>query len=318
MRISKFNLIAALAAFFAITTSARTFSRFSFSQSAEGGNSKTALTINADGTAKLVRETSMSRQMAEEAARAWDQFRNRADDDDSDVPAPQAKPDDKAESKPMTDEELEKKLRATYDRAEESFGISQGKLDKLVISKEEVTTVTTQNFANLEELIGASYIVWGQSGLTIQDAKIEKDANDHLKLTLTPQKLLKRFSVEITKFLKTSKSKIEFQMTFPGKVISSSFPETNGNSTGYTIDGAKPETIEAVSKLNTNAIVVIAELGGLKIDKPVDASSARQQMFRPPDPNDSNVPITEGGEGFTAEASSVTTTTSYEFPEIGR
>jgi hypothetical protein len=38
-------------------------------------------------------------------------------------------------------------------------------------------------------------------------------------------------------------------------------------------------------------------------------------MFRPQQQNVSNVPITEGGEGFIAEASTVTTTTTYEFPE---
>src|SRR5204863_119989 len=101
-------------------------------------------------------------------------------------------------------------------------------LEKLEISKEQVKMVLAQTFATLEEMMGASYMLWPQVGWAVENARLEKDPDNHLKLTVIPKKLPKRYAAETAKFWKMSKAKSEFHITFPGKVISSSFPETNG------------------------------------------------------------------------------------------
>src|SRR5687767_2730579 len=145
MRHTKFVLFAlAIAALFAVMPRAVSIAMAGLGASIDG---KATLTINADGTAKIVRESVQPRQQLEQTLRMWDRHQNRSEDDDSDAaPPPAQNPGDKAEPKPFTDEELEKKIRATTELAEETYGVRQGKLEKLDIGKDSVTTTMVQSF----------------------------------------------------------------------------------------------------------------------------------------------------------------------------
>jgi hypothetical protein len=308
------NQLLVLSALFASIASALGTTPMAYS--AFGGmdvNAKAALTINADGTAKLLRESVQSREQAEQLARMYSRMLNRGDDEDETTPPELGKAAENAEPKPLTDAELEKQIRASVD-ASEDYGLDQGKIEKLDISKDEVKITRTKTYANLEEMLGHGYVIWSQL-MYFENVRMEKDADGRLKMTFTPRKMPARYITQMAKALRASKMKTEMRMTFPGKIISSGFPETTDNTTGFTIDAAKAESVDLISKLSSEPVIIVAELGGLKLDQPIESRGLQQAIFLPRSPNVSNIPITEGGEGFTAEAVSVTTTTSYQFPE---
>jgi hypothetical protein len=103
-------------------------------------------------------------------------------------------------------------------------------------------------------------------------------------------------------------------LILPGKILTSDFPETKDNATGYNLDVKSDESLDAYIKLQSKPVVVTAELGGLVIDKPLDSKTLRRTNRHPADVKDSDIPITDAGPGFIAEAASVTSMTTYYFP----
>jgi hypothetical protein len=135
-----------------------------------------------------------------------------------------------------------------------------------------------------------------------------------LRLTLSNPAGMTRYARQMRQALKLSGMKSELKLVLPGKVLTSSFPNTQDNTTSFTIDSQKDESLDAAFKFYTEPAVVTAELGGLKLDHPLDSKSVRPRVIRGADPA-SNLPITDAGPGFVAEAMSVSTTTLHLFPE---
>jgi hypothetical protein len=91
--------------------------------------------------------------------------------------------------------------------------------------------------------------------------------------------------------------KFEWKLALPGKILSSSLPGTEGNETWLRLDAEKPESVDAALKLVEAPLVITAELGGLKVDEPLESkklvrSAARRSSGEP------DLPITEAGPGF--------------------
>src|SRR5881394_617457 len=142
MRVSKINLVESfLAVAFVVSGLAQNFARMAM-VGGENAEAKATLTINADGSAKFVQESTQSRQLAEQTVRMMEQYRNRGEGDDAEESVTAAKPAEKAELKPLTDEELEKKLRESGENAEEEFGVQRGKLENLKVEKDRIRMTT--------------------------------------------------------------------------------------------------------------------------------------------------------------------------------
>jgi hypothetical protein len=107
------------------------------------------------------------------------------------------------------------------------------------------------------------------------------------------------------------KSLLKF--VFPGKVLSSGFPETQTNATWLTVDSTKDETLDALVKLYGGPIVITAEAAGLTLKEPLDSNSLQRRGQRPAVMGD-DLPITAGGAGFVAQAEGIMTTTLHVFP----
>jgi hypothetical protein len=103
------------------------------------------------------------------------------------------------------------------------------------------------------------------------------------------------------------------KLIFPGKVVSSSFPAMETNATWVTLDGKKDETLDAAAKLIAGPTVITAEPGGLKLAQPLESKKLRRSGRLASAAND-DLPVTDAGPGFVAEAQSVTTTTLHVFP----
>jgi hypothetical protein len=85
------------------------------------------------------------------------------------------------------------------------------------------------------------------------------------------------------------------------------------NATWETVDAKKDDSLDALAKLYTAPTVVTAELGGLTVDHPLEAKELWRAQGQANAEND-DLPITDAGPGFVAEAQAITTTTLHVFP----
>ncbi|HSY17815.1 MAG TPA: hypothetical protein VK815_05745, partial [Candidatus Acidoferrales bacterium] len=218
-----------------------------------------------------------------------------------------------AEPKPYTDEELTKKLTdAMNERTEDTTG-DAGAKSAVEVNKDSVTFVTSQTYASIEEMLKESYAIWSRGGMYFENACFETDTNGLLRVTFTPQAGMERDMKNASAEWKLTGAKSELKLVFPGKVVSSGFPAMDTNATWVLVDGKQSETVEAMAKLYAAPTVITAEAGGLKLDQPLESKKLIRARRHPGADND-DLPITDAGPGFAAEAQSVTTTMLHVFP----
>jgi hypothetical protein len=187
------------------------------------------------------------------------------------------------------------------------------KLDLVDVQKETVRTVSTMQFATLKEMVGLSPMLWSHSGLYFNSMQLEKDKDSNLRLTLNTASR-GSYLKNIRQQWKLMKQNSELRIIFPGKVLTSAFPQKDDKATWVAIDAEKDETMQAALKLMESPVVVTAEPGGLSLDQPLNSQKLRMSMRGGADA-EPDLPITEAGPGFAAEPVSVTTSTVYYFPD---
>jgi hypothetical protein len=107
----------------------------------------------------------------------------------------------------------------------------------------------------------------------------------------------------------------ELKFVFPGKVLSSGLPETQTNATWLAVDSKKDETLDAMLKLYDGPIVITAEAAGLTLKEPLEAKTLLLQAARRRNGGiGEDLPLTDAGPGFVAQAEGLTTTTLHLFP----
>ena len=282
---------------------------------AGANDSRTTLTLKADGSCVIRTELAQPRLTIEQQVRMQERREKMEEGNDEDEDVLPQKPAEQ-DSKPYTDEELAKKFgELTEERQEQMFQAGETKLDSIDVKSNVVRAVTTQIFPSLEELLKNPHVLWGQSGLAFESLRFEKADSGNLRLTLAPYSGNARWTKNAKQMWKASKVNIELRFVLPGKVLSSGFPQTEGNATWLTIDAKKDETLAAASKLYDAPTVITAELGGLKIDGPLDSKTLQRQSGRRGGGGEPELPITDARPGFAAEPMSVTITTLHWFPE---
>jgi hypothetical protein len=274
---------------------------------------RTTLTIKADGSAQLRNESVQGRPAVEQQIRTVEQWQRRAeaaDDEETNAnPAEEAKP-----PKPFTDQELSAKLREQTEKRQGIGQEAETKLETVQVTTNWVRTVTTRAFGTLEEMLQQGYRLWGESGLLFSNLRLEMDAEGRLKVTLEPHASGSRQAKAIRAQRKSMRVRSELRLMFPGKVISSGLPHTEGEATWIEIDSQNDESLDAALKLYEAPIVIIVEAGGLKLDQPLE-SKALMDLTSRQDSSTKELPITDAGPGFVAEPLSVSTTTIYFFPD---
>lgn len=282
---------------------------------APAAEQRASLTIDASGSCVVRLETAQLRLVAEQHVRIWERSQRLADSgaDEDETPPKPSEPE--KEQKPLTDEELAKKIREQSEAQSQLTRLGgEAKLESIDIKSNTVHSVTTMTYATLEEFLRNPWGLWGQSGLSFENLRIEKDTNSNLRLTLTPHSGYARWAKNARQYWKQSGLKSELRFVFSGKVLSSGLPSTEGNATWIAFDAKKEETLGPAAKLYEAPTVITAELGGLKLDFPLESRVLQLHAGRG-GRGASELPITEAGPGFTAEALSVTITTVHYFPE---
>jgi hypothetical protein len=273
-----------------------------------GGGTETSamLTIDADGTSLLKTVTVEPRTTVEQQIWALARYEKMAEAGEGD--ATTAVLTATNEAKPFTDDELVKKISEQMDeRAQNS-----GEKIRVELKTNAVIIVSTRSFSSPEEMVRESYSFWRAGQLSVANMRLEMDTNNLLRLTLTPQPRMERYLKTLRSQWKLSGMKGQVKLVFPGKVVSSDFPATQTNTTWLTMDAKDDASLDAVAKLNTVPVVITAEPAGYKLAQPLESKNLRRARGQAGGGDD--LPVTDAGPGFVAEAQSVTTSTLRVFP----
>ncbi len=275
---------------------------------------RTTVTIKADGSGQVSSEILQSRASLEQQVRMWERYQKESDaeGDSSEETKPATKP--VTETKPLTDAELTQKIRSMQSDEEERGGEAGEEKLNVEVQKDTVRLGTTRTFSSLEDMLRQGYRLWAESGLSFQNVRLEKDTNSQLRITFSPAGMPSRYTKMMRQQLKLSGARIDFRLVLPGKVLTSGLPESQTNATWISVDPQKDESLDALMKLYEAPVVVTAELGGLKVDQPLESRSLQRLTRRSGEAAD-DLPLTNAGPGFVAEPQSVTTTTLHLFPE---
>lgn len=277
------------------------------------GEQRITILIKPDGSSALTNVTVQTRLAVEQGVRMWEMWKHRAEGQGDDAPEPGAetvkKPD---EIKPYTDAELTEKIREVEKLTSEQSGTDPHQIESIVLATNTVRIVMSRSFASLSELLAQSALVVGAT-LPLENMRFER-ANEQLRVTLTPYPGMARYAKAARQQMKSYGAKSEFKFIFPGKVLSSGLPETKGNATWISVDGAKTESVDALLKLYDAPTIILCELGGLKLDAALDSKALQRQSRQPAAGAGENLPVTDAGPGFVTEAVSVTTSSLQYFP----
>ncbi len=97
-----------------------------------------------------------------------------------------------------------------------------------------------------------------QIQLYAQPDRFDKDMLDNLNLSEVESHLVE-----------------SLQFAFPGQVISSTFPERDGHTTGLTVDSRKPQTIDQARAVTAQPVIIVVEPAGLPLDGlPLDSGES--------------------------------------------
>ena len=230
----------------------------------------------------------------------------------------QTKPDaakNEAADKPLADTELIAKLRETMETRYENQDPAP-KIDSVGITNDTVRVVLTTSFAGIEDYLAANGAGAQENSMWSGATRFEKDGSGRLVVTLTPDSQMKRYQKALRQQLKLAGTSLEVRLVLPGKIISSSYSNMQDNATWYSINPNDDASVTSAMAFYEKPAVIVSELNGLKLDQPLDSKDLAQRGRRGGAKNQSNeLPITDAGPGFVAEAASVTTTTAHIFPE---
>ena len=281
------------------------------------GSSDVSITVvlKADGSCAITNESVQPRRMLEMQVNSFSRYAamSEGNDEESDS-APPPPEGSKKTQKTYTDEELSKGIRDMYENRT-GYGDEEGAtIQQIEITTNSVRVVSSRALSSLKDLLSSSFWSWGPAGMMFDNAVAETRADGQFQLSFSPSKNAERYARSTQREMKSTKSKQSWTLILPGKILSSGFPETKGNQTGFSINPEQPGTVEAAARLMTNHVVVTAEAGGLKLAEALDSKKLARSTPRM-NREEPDVAITDAGPGFLAEPVGLTISTVYSFPE---
>jgi hypothetical protein len=281
--------------------------------SSMSGQEKSCITIRADGTVLVSSDVTMTRKMAEQMTRLVDRIQRMEEDEESDGDAPDAKA---GAAKPVTDQELGERFRKLIKLSEErsSGGESPG-LASLDIGKDSVRMVATNSHASIRDLLATGRARQLLQVIFLENIRFETNTAGKLQITLKPSSMNKREQTAMTQMLQNQKGTNEWRLVLPGAILSSSLPGQKDGETWIQLAGGDKASIDSFMKTIATNMVIVAEPGGLKLSEALDSRKLMRSRYSQTAAPESNLPLTEAGPGYNAEAGHVTITTIHFFPE---
>ena len=253
------------------------------------------LTIRPDGTCTVRMEVAQHRAAV---VRVMDEEWSRPGQDEE---KPAAR---------MTDAELEAAIRARLAVGAMPVVETKMKLDAIEVKDGKVRVALSATAPTVKALatdfVHLSPLLVGADQLVA-----EKDPKGRLRLSVGRREGSTRNVQEVIERFQLTEMLLTCRIVAPGKVLTSSLPQTKDNATWLSLDAMRPESEKALAKYLAAPTVVTAELGGLKLDARIDS----RELARPPqarDPRTARLPLVDAPPGFIVSPISVTTV-SYRF-----
>jgi hypothetical protein len=280
-----------------------------------GGRRDVVLTIHADGSCEVQILTVIGRPILEEQLRMTEMQQKMEEAGEAGDMTQMANLQTQAKTNTFTDEQLKEKYIALTERQSSMMEEEDTAKPNVVVDKDHVTVVQNMSFASIKEMLQnrAAPVLVGSSLIYFQNMRFEQDTNGHLLLTLSPGSWMKRQMETMRTQWKMGGISGELKFVLPGKVLSSSLPETQTNATWIVVDSKKDESLDALVKLYDGPVVITAEPAGLTLKEPLELSKLRPRNGRTGEMG-GDLPITEGATGFVAQAEGISTTTLHVFP----
>jgi hypothetical protein len=269
---------------------------------------KGTLTIRSDGTSEFRSEGVMPRKAVEQQLRRWERYKDSEEDAEAGEET-ETVTSNSGTNKAYTDQQLQEKFRQQL--LEQDDGADPDRI-KVEAAGDAVRVETVRPFSTLEDLLGNAREIWWRAGVMTENVRLE-NTNGLLHVTFLPVTISGPHAKRIRMQWKQSGLTNLFVLNLPGKIINSGFPETATNSTWFLVNPKQEDTLDMAMKLQEKPLLVTAELGGLKIEKPLESKTLQRSARRSLEA-ESDLPITDAGPGFQAEALGLTITTVYFFP----
>ena len=220
------------------------------------------------------------------------------------VPVPASSPDD----------QLIAKVRKMYQGQAGSMEDHPLKVERVEADSNTVRVITSRTFPGLKQFASQSLWSWMPYQLRLENARFEIDTNRNLRVVLTPDKRAAADLQTLSAQWGNVKTAVEWKLAFPGRILESGLPDRSNNITGLRIDSSKKASMETLAKLYGAPIVIVAEAGGLTLSEPLETrnliKSAAKQLQAEPE-----IPLTDAGPGFIAEALNLTINTNHRFSD---
>ncbi|HXR07478.1 MAG TPA: hypothetical protein VN765_09120 [Candidatus Acidoferrum sp.] len=282
----------------------------------QGARRDIVLTIHADGSCEVRSLAVLGRPAAEQQARMMEMQQKMEEAGEAEDMTQMASLQAQAKTNTFTDEQLKEKYVAMTEERSSMMGEEAAEKPNVTVDKDNVTATKKTSFASIKEMLQSrSALEIASDGLIdFQNMRFEQDTNGHLMLTLTPMAGMKRQLKNMRTEMKMMGVSGELRFVFPGKVLSSSLPETQTNATWIAVDSKKDESLDALAKLYDGPVVITAEAAGLTLKEPLELSKLRAREGGRTGEMGEDLPITEAGAGFVAQAEGISTTTLHIFP----
>lgn len=184
------------------------------------------------------------------------------------------------------------------------------KVERVEVTTNQVRMVSTMTFTSLVELASQPLHEWTPYPLELVEARFET-TNGLFRTTFTPSpragSVLRRLSRN-----SGSQFNFEWRLAFPGPLRESSFPQTNANQAWVRIETGNAAAVTNLLPLLQKPLVFAADAAGMAIPSPIQSNRPARRSGQ--SSGEPEIPITDAGPGFIAEAESLAINTLYQFP----
>jgi hypothetical protein len=268
---------------------------------------RNTLTIQSNGVCQIRTETLETRKAIEEQIRFWEAYLARAESDNAAIKPP-------AQTNALSDADIATKLREiSKKRVEVQPRSPAEKIERIEVTSNTVRVVITRPFDGLKQLLASAHYL-ATPIFAFENIRFEKTAESRIRVTLSPSVAREQYMKSVQDKWKSSGGKAGLTFVFPGKVLSTTLPLTNANTATITLDATKPDELEPLLKIIGAKIEITAEAAGLQIKEPLDSRVLQRRAWNAADDEWADLPITDAGPGFVAEALGLTVSTMTLFP----
>jgi hypothetical protein len=280
--------------------------------SAHAAEYRTTVTLQANGTAHIRADRTELRTTIEQQIKMWERYQNESPDADDVLQPPSQEtviPDPGKASNEVFLAGVRRMMAARMEQMGDEFAKS---IELLTATSNEVHTVTKRTVASLEELLPQLPTVFGQSGLFLENIKMESLPDGQLVTTLVPSRQIQAYGRRMFQSWKMSGTAMRLQMEFPGNIVASSLPGSSARTATIQFVPSQPDAIETALALHQSSIIITTGSGGLKLAQPLESAKLRPGGAATAR---NDLPVTDAGPGFLAEATAVSTTVIHRFPD---